>query len=69
METVGAIRRFFACVHEGGASGHTSVNQGQKLICGRGCPRRIRFGYLRLAGRCRHTLQSSTLRMSIIESA
>ena len=45
METVGATRRFFACGYEGGAKRPISVNQGQALIRGRGCPRRkqIRF--------------------------
>ena len=69
METVGATRRFFACGYESGAKRLVSVNQGQRLTRGRGCLRRMRFGYLGLAGRCCQTLQSSTLRMSIIESA
>jgi hypothetical protein len=38
METVGVKRRFFACAHEGGASGQTSVIQGQMLIRGRDVP-------------------------------
>ena len=36
METVGAMRRFFACAHEGGAKRPISVNQGQVLIRGLG---------------------------------
>lgn len=43
METVGAMRRFFACAHEGGASGQTSVNQGQGLIRDWGVLCRMRF--------------------------
>jgi hypothetical protein len=36
METVGAMRRFFACGYQGGAKRPVSVNQGQGLIRGRG---------------------------------
>jgi hypothetical protein len=69
METVGAMRRFFACGYEGGAKRPVSVNQGQLLIRGRGVALNTVSGRWRLTGRCRQTLQSSTLRMSIIESA
>jgi hypothetical protein len=46
METVGVKRRFFACGYEGGASGQTSVIQGQALIRGRGVGCRILLRFI-----------------------
>ena len=50
METVGAMRRFYACGYEGGAKRPISVTQGQALIHARRCCGECGFRLLAAGG-------------------